>query len=74
LAAIDQAAAGQGAQIAMSLLQQGINESNLASNIYGKLLTTSIAQDTQLQNAVTSFAGSLVPKTGATINLTAANS
>lgn len=70
LANVQQQAAAQGAQIATTLLQAGINETNLSGQIYSELLKTSIAQDSQLESAVGNFASSLVPKaaTNVTIN------
>jgi hypothetical protein len=53
---IDQASASQTAQIAMQLFQQGVGLDQISSQIYGRLLTSEMQQDTNLQNAVSSFA------------------
>lgn len=68
LAAVDNQASSQGANIAMGLMQQGISEAQLAQGIYGQLLNASVAQNAQLSSAIGSFASSLVPKS--TTNLT----
>ena len=49
----------QGAQIASSLLSQGISEQNFASQLYGQLLQQSIAQDAALSNSIAQFSGAL---------------
>jgi hypothetical protein len=72
LAAVDQRASAQGGQIAIQLLQSGISEAGLASNIYSQLLQNETQQDTALQGAVSSFASSLVPRAPTNITLQAA--
>ena len=49
----------QGAQIATGLLQQGVSESEFASNIYSQLMQTSIQQDKDLSASIANFAGAL---------------
>jgi hypothetical protein len=56
LGQIDQTSAGQSAQIAMQLFQQGVGLSEIESSIYSKLLTAQMAQDQQFNNALSSFA------------------
>ena len=48
-----------GAQIATGLLNQGIQESEFASQIYGQLMNATIAQDNQLSSSIANFAGAL---------------
>ena len=50
---------GQGAQIATQLLQTGIQESNMSSAIYEKLMQAQIQQDSNLSGAIANFAGAL---------------
>ena len=59
LANVDTQIQAQGAQQAMSLLQTGINESGIASNLYNNILQTSLGQSNQLSSAFSNFAGSL---------------
>jgi hypothetical protein len=56
LGQIDQTSASQTAQIAMQLFQQGVGLDQIASQIYSNLLRVEMQQDTNLQNAVSSFA------------------
>ena len=53
---VDQASAGQTAQIAMQLFQQGVGLSEIESSIYSKLLTAQMAQDKQFSDALAGFA------------------
>jgi hypothetical protein len=69
LQAVDQTSAGQSAQIAMQLFQQGVGLSEIEANLYSKLLTAQMAQDQQFSNALSSFARGLA---GSGSNLSAA--
>ena len=46
----------QGVQIAENLLQTGINEENLSSQLYNEILQFQLGQDTALGGAITGFA------------------
>jgi hypothetical protein len=59
LAAVDAWSQGQGSQLAMQLLQQGISESNLGAQLYGDISKTALQQDQSLGSAFGSFASSL---------------
>jgi hypothetical protein len=48
-----------GANIATQLLNQGISESEFASQIYANLMQTSIQQDEKLSNSIANFSGAL---------------
>ena len=54
-----QSVQAQGAQIATGLLQTGIQESQLSTSIYEKLMQTQIQQDQALSGAIANFAGAL---------------
>lgn len=59
LANVDMTAQSQGANIALSLLQQGVSEESLATNIYNTLLSsglTSTAESAQLYGGLTTQA------------------
>jgi hypothetical protein len=56
LAAVDQAAAGQGATIATQLLSEGVQETQLSSQIYGELLNLAVSQNAQLGSAIGNLA------------------
>jgi len=49
----------QGAQIALSLFQQGQSESQLAEGIYGQLMNVAVQQDQQFGNALTGLTTAL---------------
>lgn len=59
LAHVDQAMQAQGAELAMSLLQQGVSESNLSSQLYKGIMDNALKQDESLGTAFSSFASSL---------------
>ena len=59
LAAVDQQAQAQGAQIAMQLLTSGISESGLASGIYENIANQSLQEDKDLGSAFGSLASAL---------------
>lgn len=56
LAAVDQRAQAQGAEMGMQLLQTGINEAGMASKLYQQLLNNNLQQDQNLGTAISSFA------------------
>lgn len=58
LARADQSAQTQGAEIAMQLLQQGVNESGLAAGLYKEILNGALEKDKSLGEAFTNFAQS----------------
>jgi hypothetical protein len=70
LANVHQNIAGQGANIALSLLNQGVSESNLASSLYSQIMQTSLAQSQQLSQGLAALAGAAARPT---VNLTTAN-
>ena len=53
----------EGTNIALSLLQQGISETQLAEGIYTQLLNSTLASDQQLGAAIGNFASAAVPRT-----------
>lgn len=59
LARADQSAQTQGAEIAIQLLQQGVNESGLASRLYEQILQNSMEKDKELGASFTNFAQAL---------------
>lgn len=62
LANIDQLASGQGATIALQLLNTGVNETQLSSQLYGQLLNLAVQQNAQLGSAIGNLATSLTPR------------
>jgi hypothetical protein len=73
LANVQSTVAGQGAQIAIQLLNQGVSESNLSATLYGQIMNANITQDNQLGTALTAFA-SAAAKPTVTLNQTASTS
>ena len=59
LASVKQNTAAQGASIASSLLSQGVSESQIASQLYGDLLTFNQQQNTATGGAISSLAEAL---------------
>ena len=49
----------QGATIASQLLQTGVSEAQFASGLYQNLMTTSMAQDTAMSNAIAGFTNAM---------------
>lgn len=73
LAAVDERAQAQGAQMAMQLLQTGISETGMASGLYEQLLNQNLANDKGLSSAIANFAtaasgGGQSGRGGVTIN------
>jgi trimeric autotransporter adhesin len=58
LANVQNTIAAQGASIATNLLSQGVSEAGLASQLYGQIMQTSLAQDNQLSSALATLAAS----------------
>lgn len=56
LANVDTTLVSQGAQIATTLLNQGVNEANLAAGLYGQIMNTALTQDNQLSGALSTLA------------------
>lgn len=56
LANVDAQMQAQGASLAMNLLQQGVNESQLSSQIYDNIMKTQMSEDQNIGAAVTNFA------------------
>ena len=54
-----QTTVSQGADIANKLLATGVSEQQFASGLYQNLMATSMAQDTNMSNAISSFTGAL---------------
>ena len=59
LANLEQRTVSQGAQIATSLLQQGVSESEFSANLYQQLMQSSMQQDEELSKSIANFAGGL---------------
>lgn len=59
LANVDQTLISQGANIATSLLSQGVSETGLAANLYNTIMQTSMKTDAALGNALSGFAGAM---------------
>jgi hypothetical protein len=55
---------GQGAQMALNLLQTGINETGMASNLYESLINETLGKDNQLGSAISNFASAAAGGTG----------
>jgi hypothetical protein len=71
LANAQQVAQTQGTSIAMNLLNTGIQESQLSSQLYTQIMNEALQQDQQLGSAIGSFASALAGG-GNTISLKAA--
>ena len=56
---INEAVVSQGASIATSLLQAGINEQQMAAGIYSNLMNVSMQRDQQMSNAISGFTNAL---------------
>lgn len=56
LANLQETVSGQGAQMALQLLQSGINETGMASTLYSQIMNTALEQDKNLGSAISSFA------------------
>ena len=56
---INEAVVSQGASIATSLLQAGINEQQMAAGIYSNLMNVSMQRDQQMSNAIAGFTNAL---------------
>lgn len=72
LAAVDSRSQAQGAQMAMQLLQTGINETGMASQLYQAILNESMQKDKDLGSAISSFASAAAggsPSGGRTITI-----
>lgn len=61
LANVDTQAATQGATIATQLLQQGVSETQLSSQLYGELLNLSVSQNAALGQGIAGLASALSP-------------
>lgn len=59
IAAVEASMAGQGAQLALSLYQQGVSQDQIAAGIQESLLNNTINQDAAFTKALGSFASSL---------------
>ena len=69
LSNVDATMSSQGANIALSLLNSGVSESNLSASLYGQLMQTALQQDNILSQAIGSLAGAAARPT---INVQAA--
>jgi hypothetical protein len=69
LANVDNTVVSQGANIATQLLNTGVSEAGLSSQIYGQILNTNLSQDNQLSGALSSLASASVRPT-VTLNST----
>ena len=56
LANVQNTIVSQGASIATNLLQQGVNEAGLASQLYGQIMNYSLQSDAQLSGALATLA------------------
>lgn len=59
LAAVDQWAQGQGSQLALQLLNSGINQSQLGAALYNDIAKNALSQDQSLASSIGNFAASL---------------
>jgi len=59
LANVDNVAVTQGADIAMKLLQTGVQESQLSAELYNLILQNALGQDQALGSAIGNFATGL---------------
>lgn len=57
LAGVQNRIVSQGADIAQQLLNSGVQESNLSSQLYSKILQANLSQDQELSSALASLAG-----------------
>jgi hypothetical protein len=71
LADVQNTIVSQGVSIATNLLNTGVNEANLASQLYGQILSTSLAQDNQLASALATLASASARPTTFTLNAAA---
>lgn len=72
LANVDQRIQAQGASLAVNLLQQGITETNLSSQLYSAIMQRELAEDKMLSDSITNFATAAaggVPGGGTTIRI-----
>ena len=70
LASVDSQMQTQGANMALSLYQTGLNEAQISSNLYRTILQGALQQDQALGSAIGRFASSLAPTAPTTtINL-----
>ena len=67
---VQNTAVSQGATIAQSLLNTGVNESNLSASLYAQIMQQSISQDSALASALASLAASTATPTRVTLNTT----
>lgn len=56
LANLQGTVSGQGAQMALQLLQSGINETGMASTLYSQIMNSALERDKNLGSAISSFA------------------
>jgi hypothetical protein len=54
-----QTTVSQGADIANKLLATGVSEQQFASGLYQNLMATSMAQDTNMSNAISGFTNAM---------------
>ena len=59
MAGVDERVAGEGYQMTQSLLQQGVQESNLASHIYAQLMQVNSQQAAAQTAGIGNFAAAL---------------
>jgi hypothetical protein len=72
LANVQNTITSQGVSIATNLLNQGVSEAGLASQLYGQILNTSLSQDNQLSTALATLAAASARPTTVTIGSAAA--
>lgn len=59
LANVDQQVQSQGTNIAMQLLQQGVQETGMSSQLYNTIMNANLQQDQNLGGAISNFASSV---------------
>lgn len=62
LAKVDQQAAAQAGDMAMKLMQMGVDETNMSSQLYQQIMQNALSQDQELGKAIGSFASSFAPR------------
>ena len=67
LANVQNTIVSQGASIATNLLQQGVNEAGLASQLYGQIMNYSLQSDAQLSGALATLAAASARPTTVTL-------
>lgn len=62
LAKIDQQAQAQAGEMAIKLMQQGVDETNMSTALYQQIMQNALSQDQELGKAIGAFASSFAPR------------